>query len=65
MMADKIESLAEARQKKGWAQKEIKEFANRRSKELKEVSPDVDEPDYYASGTQKTIEDICDDGKED
>ncbi|MCE2028148.1 hypothetical protein [Sessilibacter corallicola] len=64
-MADKIESLTRARKKKGWTQKEIKEFANRRSKELKEISPNVDEPDYYASGIQKRIEDICDDGKED
>ncbi len=56
MIADKTKQLSQARQKKGWTQKEIQEFADRRSKELKQISHDIEEPDYYASGTQKTIE---------
>ncbi len=60
-MSDKIKPLAEARQKKGWTQKEIEEFAKRRSKEIDNISKDIEEPDYYASGTQKTIEEICKD----
>ena len=62
--ADNIKRLAEARQKKGWTQKEIEEFSERRSRELKEVSKDADEPDYLASGTQKTIEEICQDDEQ-
>jgi len=62
---DNIKRLAEAKQKKGWTQKEIEEFAKRRSRELKEISDSVDEPDYLASGTQKTIEEICEDEEQD
>lgn len=65
-MSDKIKRIAEARQKKGWTQEEIKEFAKRRSKELKNITKDNEEPANLASGTQKTIEEICkDDEKED
>ncbi len=62
---DNIKRLAEARQKKGWTQEEIEEFAKRRSRELKEISDNVNEPDYLASGTQKTIEEICEDEEQD
>ncbi|USD22567.1 hypothetical protein MJO52_05390 [Microbulbifer variabilis] len=63
---DKVKRLAEARQKKGWTQKEIEEFAKRRSHELKKISEDIEEPDHLTSGTQKSIEEICkDDDKED
>lgn len=64
-MTDNIKQLAEARQKKGWTQQEIEEFAKRRGKEIKKISQEIEEPDYYASGTQKTIEEICDDEKDD
>jgi len=65
-MTDDVKRLAEAKQKKGWTQKEIEEYAKRRSAELKDIVENVDEPDYLASGTQKTIEEICkDDKKED
>ena len=64
-MTDDIKRLAEAKQKKGWTQKEIEEFAKRRSRELKEISKNADEPDYLASGTQKTIEEICKDDEKD
>ncbi|MGH1487337.1 MAG: hypothetical protein ACRBCI_14075 [Cellvibrionaceae bacterium] len=64
-MANNIKRLAEARQKKGWTQLEIEEFAKRRSKELKRISQEIEEPDYLASGTQKTIEEICKDEKDD
>ena len=65
-MTDKSEPkrLAEARQKKGWTKKEIEAFAKRRSEELKEISKTAEEPDYLASGTQKTIEEICEDDDE-
>jgi len=63
-MANNIKQLAKARQKKGWTQKEIEEFAKRRSAELKKISQEVEEPDYLASGTQKTIEEIGRDDKE-
>ncbi len=63
-MANNIKRLSEARQKKGWTKKEIEEFAKRRSAELKKISQDVEEPDYLTSGTQKTIEEICNDDKE-
>lgn len=63
---DSVKRLAEARQKQGWTQKEIEEFAKRRSRELKEISKDTEEPDDLASGTQKSIEEICqDDDKDD
>ncbi|MFA0811024.1 hypothetical protein [Microbulbifer epialgicus] len=62
---DKMKRLAEARQRKDWTQKEIEEFAKRRSRELKKISEDTEEPDHLASGTQKSIEEICkDDDKE-
>ncbi|OZG71678.1 hypothetical protein BTA51_18700 [Hahella sp. CCB-MM4] len=65
-MSGNIKRLAEAKQKKGWTQEEIEEFAKRRSRELKKVSESVGEPDYLASGTQKAIDNICqDDGKDD
>lgn len=51
-MNSEIERLAEARQKKGWTEKEIEEFAKRRAKELKRIAEEVEEPDYLASGTQ-------------
>jgi transcriptional regulator with XRE-family HTH domain len=62
---DNMKQLAKARQKKGWTQKEIEEFAKRRSRELKEISENVDEPDYLASGTQKNIKEICEDDEKD
>lgn len=64
-MSDKVKRLSEARQKKGWTKEEIEEYAKRRSRELKEISENVDEPDELASGTQKTIEEICKDDEED
>jgi hypothetical protein len=64
-MSKNIKRLAEAKQKKGWTQEEIEEFAKRRGRELKKISESVDEPDYLASGTQESIEDICKDDKED
>lgn len=60
-MNDNIKRLAETKQKKGWTQKEIEDFAKRRSHELKEISESNNEPDYLASGTQKTIKEICED----
>jgi hypothetical protein len=63
-MSDNIKRLAEAKQKKGWTKKEIEEFAKRRAQELKEISKNTDEPDYLASGTQKTVEEICNDDDE-
>lgn len=47
---NEIRRLAEARQKKGWTQKEIEEFAMRRAMELKRVANVLDEPNYLASG---------------
>ncbi|WP_193359408.1 hypothetical protein [Hahella chejuensis] len=44
---------------------EVGEFAKRRSRKLKKISESVDEPDYLASGTQKSIEDICQDNEND
>lgn len=35
IMANKIEKLSKARQKKSWAQKEIEDFTKRRTAELK------------------------------
>lgn len=64
-MSDKVKRLSEARQKKGWTKEEIEEYAKRRSRELKEISENVDEPDELASGTQKNIEEICKDDEED
>ncbi|MCO1336819.1 hypothetical protein MO867_21050 [Microbulbifer sp. OS29] len=61
---EKVKRLAEAKQKKGWAQKEIEEFAKRRSRELKEISKGI-EGDYLASGTQKSIEEVCQDDDKD
>lgn len=45
-----IRRLAEARQNKGWTQKEIDEFAMRRAQELKRIASVLGEPDYLASG---------------
>lgn len=56
-MGNKIKRLAEARQKKGWTQKEIEAFAKRRAKELKRISEETEEPDDLASGTQTPVED--------
>jgi len=53
--------LAEARQKKGWSQKEVEEFAQRRAQELERLATGSDEPDYLASGTQKTMKEISQD----
>ncbi len=64
-MTDNIKRLAEAKQKKGWTQKEIEESAKRRRRQLKDISENIEEPDYLASGTQKSIEEICDDEKDD
>ena len=60
-MCDEIKRLAEARRKKGWTQKEIEAFAKRRAKELKKISEETEEPDYLASGTQRSAEDQEDD----
>ena len=64
-MTDNIKRLSEVRQKKERTQKEIEEFAKRRRRQLKEISKNIEEPDYLASGTQKTIEEICNDEKND
>jgi hypothetical protein len=56
-MSKKIKRLAEARQKKGWTQKEIEAFAKRRAEELKKTSEETEEPDHLASGTQTPAED--------
>ena len=64
-MADNIKQLSEARQKKGWSKEEAEEFAKRRSKELREISEKNKEPDYLASGTQKSIKEICSDEEKD
>lgn len=64
-MARKTRDLSTARRKKGWSLEEIESYAKRRSAECKKVASKKEEPDYLASGTQKSIEDICDDdGKE-
>jgi len=60
-MSDKIKKLSQARQKKGWTQEEIEEFAKRRVRELEKISEETDEPDYLASGTQKAVDEICED----
>ena len=64
-MADNIKQLSEGRQKKGWTKKEIEDYAKRRSEELKEISEETEEPDYLASGTQKSIQEICSDDEKD
>lgn len=64
-MSDKVDRLAKARQKRGWTKEEAEAFAKRRAKELKGVSENTEEPDYLASGTQKTIEDICEEDIDD
>jgi hypothetical protein len=61
---DNVKPLVEARQKKGWTQEKVEEFARRRKRELKDISENADEPDYLASGTQKSIEEICRDDDE-
>lgn len=64
-MSDNVKKLSEARQKKGWTQKEVEEFARRRSLELGKISEETDEPDYLASGTQQSLEETCRDDDED
>jgi hypothetical protein len=64
-MDEQIKRLSKARQKKGWLKKEVEGFARRRSRELNNISENVDEPDELASGTNKTIEEICRDNEED
>ena len=56
-MNDDIKRLSEARQSKGWTDKEIDEFAKRRAKELKKIASDIEEPDYLASGTKEPTKD--------
>ena len=64
-MVEKIKRLAEARRKKGWTKKQIEEYVKRKSPEYKEIAERNGEPDYLASGTQKTIEEICKDDEKD
>lgn len=60
-MSDNIKKLSDARAKKGWSMEEIEDFANRRSKELKEIAENSKEPDCLASGTQLSNKDKNDD----
>jgi len=64
-MADNIKQLSKARQKKGWAKEEIADYAKRRSAELKEISEEIEEPDYLVSGTKKSIKELCSNDKKD
>ncbi len=59
MTSDNVDRLAKARQKRGWTKEEIEAFAKRRARELKDISEGTEEPGYLASGTQKSIEEIC------
>lgn len=61
MTSDKVDRLAKARQKRGWTKEEIEAFAKRRALELEDISEGSDEPGHLASGTQKSIEEICKD----
>ncbi len=56
--------LADARHKKGWTQKEIEDFAKRRAQELERLAKGNNDPDYLASGTQKTMKEISQDDTE-
>ncbi|MEX0730701.1 MAG: hypothetical protein WED00_09865 [Aquisalimonadaceae bacterium] len=65
-MTKNIKRLAEARQKKGWTREEMEKYAKRKSAEYKKIAQEHEEPDCLASGTQKSIEEICtDDDKDD
>ncbi|WP_347332946.1 hypothetical protein [Marinimicrobium locisalis] len=60
-MSDEIYRLAEARQKRGWTKQEIEAFAERRARELRSAAERLAEPEYLASGTQKTIREMVED----
>ena len=64
-MTENIKQLTEARQKKGWTQEEIEAYAKRKSAEYKKIAGKNEEPDYLASGTQKSIDEICRDDEKD